>query len=134
MADEVIEEGRRIAESWAVEQRMLAERYLDPILSTDTLFGELAAEVSGPGAMIDDLIGSGQVIYRNVVKRLRGTLCSDGRLRASVDAENAQAGDGIALLAVVASMVQSLGTGLNSLLLAALILRIDLRELCRGVW
>lgn len=118
--------------AWSADERSQALAYLDPKLSTEDLLAELGRQTLGQGAMWDHLLSAGRTIYRNLTQDLRGTICADDRVRAYLSAGNQQAADGLALLAVVASLVAPLATSLNAMLVAAITLRIGLREFCGG--
>jgi hypothetical protein len=118
--------------AWSPDERTQALAYLDPGLATEDLFAELGRQALGQGAMVDDLLSAGRTIYRNLMRELRGTICSDDRVKAYLSAENVQAADGLALLAVLASLVAPLASSLNAMLVAAITLRIGLREFCEA--
>lgn len=130
----IAEEGRRQVAGWNEAQLAEANAYLSPAQAVDGLFLELGKQTLGPGAMRDDLAAAGKAIFRNMHGSLRSILCRDERLRAYADPSNAHAADGLGLLAVIASLIASVSVGLNSMLVAALVLRIGLRNICEGVW
>lgn len=132
MTDAVLEDGKVILAGWTDDAIAEANAFLAPDRPLDDLFGELGRQTLGDGAMRDDLNDAGKRIWRNM-RELRGRICRDERLRAYTDANNAQVSDGLAWVAVVASVVQSYSSELNATLLAAIAVRIGLRTVCQDI-
>lgn len=99
------------------------------------LFTELGHEVLGDGALLDDLHAAGKRIFWNLSDELRKRLCGNQQLKGLADPANADTADGLALLAVIAALVQpDTGEGINALLVAAIVVRLGLRQLCDKTW
>lgn len=99
--------------------------------SEDALFAGLAANMPGHEAFGSDLVERGRSAFRNARGALQRGLCPMLRtpqIRLLISSE--QSADAIALAAVIAGMIGSLGLSLNAALAAALVVRMGLRNIC----
>lgn len=112
----------------------IAER-LDPSkTSLDHLYRELANGLPGFDGFGTDAVAKGKAALRTLNGRLRRELCprlNDPAVRRYIDGANS--GDAISLVAVLASLISSMGLALNSVLVAILLVRMGIRTLCPGV-
>lgn len=131
LSDDILDQGRTIVEAWDEGKQEEARQLLDAGLPLGELFSRLGADALGAGAMRDDLEAAGRRIYEKITASARVRLCGNDDLRNFADPVYADTGDAISMLAVVASLVaEETGHSINSLLVAALILRIGIRRLC----
>lgn len=99
--------------------------------SIDDLYAELSASLPGHEGFGTNAIAKGKAAYRNLLTRLRRDLCPhlrDPKIRCLIDSANSS--DAISLVAVLASLIASLGVALNSTLVAILLVRLGVRTLC----
>lgn len=99
--------------------------------SMDDLYGGLSASLPGHEGFGTNAVAKGKAAYKNLLTRLRRDLCPnlhDPKIRRLIDSPNSS--DAISLVAVLASLIASLGVALNSTLVAVLLVRLGVRTLC----
>lgn len=99
--------------------------------SEDALYAGLAANLPSHEAFGSDLVERGRSVFRNARRALQRGLCPKLHTPAiKVLISSEQSADAIALAAIVAGIIGSLGLGLNAALAAALLVRMGLRNIC----
>lgn len=99
--------------------------------SIDDLYRDLSASLPGHEGFGTSAVAKGKAAYKNLLTRLRRDLCPhlrDPKIRRLIDSQNSS--DAISLIAVLASLIASLGVLLNSTLVAVLVVRLGVRSLC----
>lgn len=99
--------------------------------SMDDLYRAFAASMPGNEGFGSNSVAKGKAAIHNMMGRIRRDLCprlAEPRYRQLIDSGTSS--DAISLVAVLASLLTSLGFALNSTLVAILLLRIGLRTVC----
>lgn len=99
--------------------------------SLDDLYRTFAASMPGNEGFGSDAVAKAKAALQNLMGRIRRDLCprlAEPRYRQLID--GGTSADAISLVAVLASLVSSLGLALNSTLVAVLLVRMGLRTVC----
>lgn len=109
--------------------------WLDPQVTTlDGLYEALAKTAPRSNAFGSDLVKQGRAMLLGFRTQLHRRICGNDRIvQHPAIAGTSQANDSLALAALVAAEIPAdIGTGMNKLLIAALLVRIGIRRFCEG--
>lgn len=117
-----------------VDERQLRV-WLDPeVTRLEDLYKALGETSPQSNAFGGDLIKQGRTMLMGMRARLHGAVCGNEQVRnhpAVAGSENIN--DSIALAAIIAAVIPApVSAGINTLLIAALIVRLGIRNFCEG--
>lgn len=118
-----------------MEDEALLRELVDPsVTPTDDLLRRLATENPQSNAYPGDLVRQGRAMLMTWRVQLQGSVCGKDRIAghpAVGGTDNVN--DMVTLAALVAAEVPTtIGSGINRLLIAALVVRIGIRKFCDG--
>lgn len=109
-------------------------RLMDPLMTPiEAVYEALASSMPGYEGFGSSAVAKGKAAFENAKGRLRKELCprlKEPEMQSLVTSQ--QSSDGIALAAVIGSILGSSTSGLalNATILAVLVVRIGVRQLC----
>lgn len=109
--------------------------WLDPQITTvESLYEALAQTAPRSNAFGGDLVKQGRAMLLGLRAQLHSRICGNERIvRHPAIAGTSQVNDSLALAALVAAEIPTeIGSGVNKLLIAALLVRIGIRQFCEG--
>ena len=117
------------------EEEAKLRAWLDPdVTSLESLYAELGEASPQSNAFGGDLAKQGRAMLMGMRARLHGAVCGNEKVRnhpAVSGSDNIN--DTIALAAIIAAVIPApASVGVNSFLIAALIVRIGVRNFCEG--
>lgn len=118
-----------------MEDEILLRELVDPSTTeTDELLRRLAAENPQSNAFPGDRVRQGRAMLMAWRGLLQASLCGKDRIASHpAVAGTDNVNDMVALAALVAAEVPTpIGSGINKLLIAALVVRIGIRKFCDG--
>lgn len=116
------------------EERVLRDLVDPAVTDTDELLRRLAAENPQSNAFPGDQVRQGKAMLMSWRSQLQGAICGKDRIAShpAVDGTD-NVNDMVALAALIAAEVPTvIGSGINKMLIAALVVRIGIRKFCDG--
>ena len=116
------------------EERVLRDLVDPAVTDTDELLRRLAAENPQSNAFPGDQVRQGKAMLMSWRSQLQEAICGKDRIASHpAVAGTDNVNDMVALAALVAAEVPSvIGSGINKMLIAALVVRIGIRKFCGG--
>jgi len=116
------------------EERVLRDLVDPAVTDTDELLRRLAAENPQSNAFPGDQVRQGKAMLMSWRSQLQKAICGKDRIASHpAVAGTDNVNDMVALAALVAAEVPTaIGSGINNMLIAALVVRIGIRKFCDG--
>lgn len=116
------------------EERVLRDLVDPAVTDTDELLRRLSAENPQSNAFPGDQVRQGKAMLMSWRSQLQKAICGNDRIASHpAVAGTDNVNDMVALAALVAAEVPTaIGSGINNMLIAALVVRIGIRKFCDG--